>query len=169
MKKIDLRLTIKDIVLIGVMIATLEAGKFVLSFLPNIEIVSLLIVLYTIIFGKKIFYAVFVFVLVECLVWGFGLWSIMYFYIWPLLALISYFFRNQKSVWFWSIILAIYGLIFGALCSIVYFFAGGISGAISWWIAGIPYDIVHCFGNFSVTLVLYKPLSKILIKLKNKY
>lgn len=169
MKNISLKLTIKDIVLIGLMVATLEAGKIVLSFLPNIEIVSLLIALYTIIFGRNILYAVFVFVIVECLVWGFGLWSIMYFYIWPLLALISYFFRNQKSVWFWSVLLAIYGLIFGALCSIVYLFAGGISEAVSWWIAGIPYDIIHCAGNFIVTLVLYKPLSKVLLKLKSKY
>lgn len=169
MRKISLKLTIKEIVLIGLMVATLEAGKIALSFLPNIEIVSLLIALYTIIFGRKILYAVFVFVVIECLVWGFGLWSIMYFYIWPLLALISYLFRNQKSVWFWSILLAIYGLIFGALCSIVYLFAGGFSGAISWWIAGIPYDIIHCVGNFAVTLVLYKPLSKVLLKLKSKY
>lgn len=169
MKNISLKLTIKDIVLIGLMVATLEAGKIVLSFLPNIEIVSLLIALYAIIFGRKILYAVFVFVIVECLVWGFGLWSIMYFYIWPILALISYLFRNQKSVWFWSILLAIYGLIFGALCSIVYLFAGGISGAISWWIAGIPYDIIHCVGNFAVTIVLFKPLSKALLKLKSKY
>ena len=30
-------LTIKDIALIGVMTATLEAGKYALSFIPNIE------------------------------------------------------------------------------------------------------------------------------------
>ena len=46
-------LTLKDIALIGVMTATLEAGKYALSFIPNIEIVSLLIILYTIFFEKK--------------------------------------------------------------------------------------------------------------------
>ena len=28
----------------------------------------------------------------------------------------------------------------------------------TWWIAGIPYDILHGISNFAACLVLYKPL-----------
>lgn len=79
----------KDIVLIGMMTATVEAAKTALAFLPNIELVSFLFIIYTIVFGKKALPAVFAFVGVECLVWGMNLWVINYLYVWPLLVVIT--------------------------------------------------------------------------------
>ncbi len=38
--------------------------------------------------------------------------------------------------------------------------AVGISTAITWWIAGIPWDFVHCVVNFTVMFILYKPVSR---------
>ena len=32
--------------------------------------------------------------------------------------------------------------------------------ALSYWVSGIPFDLIHCGGNFVMTLVLYKPLKK---------
>ena len=45
MKPHNNTLTIKDIALVGVMTATLEAGKMAMTFLPNVEVVSLFIIL----------------------------------------------------------------------------------------------------------------------------
>ena len=39
-------LAIKDIALLGMLIATLEVGKIVLNAIPNVEVITLLIVLY---------------------------------------------------------------------------------------------------------------------------
>ena len=108
----------------------------------------------------------FAFVGIECLIWGLGLWVIMYLYIWPLLSIVVQIFRKQKSVWFWSILAGIYGLLFGALCSIPYFFIGGIRTAVTWWIAGIPYDILHGISNFIICFILYYPLTKVLKKVE---
>ena len=55
------------------MVATLEVAKFALSFLPNVELVTLLIMLYTLYFGRKIIYVIPFFVLIEGIVWGFGI------------------------------------------------------------------------------------------------
>lgn len=118
-------ITAKDVAVIGVMTATIEAVKIFLSFLPNVELVTLLIILYTLFLGKKTFAAVFAFVGVECLVWGMGIWTLMYLYIWPLLVLLTLFLRKQKSVWVFSTLSGLFGLFFGALCSIPYFFIGG--------------------------------------------
>ncbi len=96
----NIRQQSKNITLIGVMVATLEVAKFALSFLPNVELVTLLIMLYTLYFGRKIIYVIPVFVLIEGIVWGFGIWWIMYLYLWPLLALITYLFRKTESVIF---------------------------------------------------------------------
>lgn len=161
------KLTTKDIALIGVMIATLEAVKMALSFLPNVELVTLLIILYTLYFGKRIFYVIPVFILIEGSIYGFGLWWIMYAYIWPLLAVLTHLFRKMESVWFWSIFSGAFGLFFGALCSIPYFFIGGVKTAAAWWVAGIPYDILHCISNFILCMVLFLPLRKVLEKLRH--
>lgn len=150
----------------GVMTATIEAAKLALFVVPNVELVTLLVILYSIHFGKKALSAIFAFVGIECLIWGLGLWVIMYLYIWPLLSIVVQIFRKQKSVWFWSILAGIYGLLFGALCSIPYFFIGGIRTAVTWWIAGIPYDILHGISNFIICFILYYPLTKVLKKVE---
>lgn len=160
-------LTTKDIAVIGVMTATLEAVKVSLSFLPNVELVTLLIILYTLFLGWKAVIAVFAFVGVECLVWGLGIWTVMYLYIWPLLVLLTLLLRRQKSVWVFSILSGLFGLFFGAFCSIPYLFIGGPHMALTWWISGIPYDIIHCISNFILCMVLFTPLRAALKKIKN--
>lgn len=155
-------LTIQDIALIGIMTATLEAGKLALSFLPNIEIVSLFIILYTLFFGRKTIYAIYTFVIIEGCLYGFGIWWIMYLYVWPLLALLTWCFRKHAAPLPYAILSGVFGLFFGALCAIPYLFIGGWSMAFSWWIAGIPYDIIHCVANFILCLFLFKPLHQVL-------
>lgn len=154
--------TTKEIVITGVMAATLEAAKISLSFLPNVELVTLLLILYTLFFGWKTLVSVFAFVGVECAVWGVGLWTVMYLYIWPLLVLLTLLLRRKKSVWVFAVLSALFGLFFGALCALPYLFIGGVSMAFTWWIAGIPYDMLHCVSNFILCLVLFRPLQSVL-------
>jgi energy-coupling factor transport system substrate-specific component len=37
--------------------------------------------------------------------------------------------------------------------------------ALSYWISGLSFDLVHCAGNFVLTLVLFKPLYTVMEKL----
>jgi energy-coupling factor transport system substrate-specific component len=168
MKK-RIALTAKDIALIGMMTATIEAAKWALSFLPNVELVSFLIILYTLFFGKLIFLVIPVFVLLEGCIYGFGLWWIMYLYAWPILAALTLLFRSQKSAFFWSVLSGAFGLLFGALCAIPYLFISGVSAAVSWWIAGIPFDIIHCIANFLICMVLFPPMRSLLTRLKASF
>ena len=162
----SVRITAKDVAEIGVMSATLTAGKMAMSFLPNIEIVSFLIIMYAMYFGRKVFFAIFVFIAVECMIWGFNIWTLMYLYVWPMLAGITLLFKKQKSAIFWSLLSAVFGLAFGGLCSLVYIFTGGFKTAFAWWAAGIPMDVSHCIGNFAVMLALYRPVKTVMDKIK---
>lgn len=164
------KIALKDIAVIGLMAATIEVAKMALAFLPNIELTSFLLILYALTFGKRAIYTVPVFILIEGAVYGFNLWWIMYLYAWPLLVLLTRIFKKNTSVWFWSVFSGIFGLMFGALCSIPYFFIGwaggtiksGIVHAVTWWVAGIPWDIVHCISNFIIMLILYHPIRRVL-------
>lgn len=176
MKKQDGRrkITVSDIALIGVMAAVIIVCKEILSFLPNIELVSFWIIMFTLFFGWRILFAVPVFVLIDGCIYGMGLWWVMYLYAWPLLALLAFLNRRQDSVWFWSIFSGFYGLFFGLLCSLPYVLIGiadsGIRGGLyagfTWWVAGIRLDVVHCIGNFVLMLVLYHPVRKTMRRLK---
>lgn len=169
------KIALKDIAVTGLMVATIEVAKMALSFLPNIELTSFLLILYTLTFGVKTVFTVPVFILLEGTVYGFNLWWIMYLYAWPLLVGLTFLFKKNTSVWFWSVFSGLFGLCFGALCAIPYFFIGwaggtvvnGLTMAATWWVAGIPWDIVHCVGNFTLMLVLYKPVHIALQKCRN--
>ncbi|MCR5671619.1 MAG: hypothetical protein K6G10_11495 [Butyrivibrio sp.] len=174
MKDKKLSLSIKDIAQIGIMVAVIEVCKFALSGLPNIELTSFWIIMFTLFFGWKIVAVVPVFILIEGAVYGVQLWWIMYLYIWPLLVLITLLFRKNNSAVLWAIISGLFGLCFGALCSIPYFviglssggFVAGIRTAVTWWIAGIPWDFIHCGGNFVTMLVLYHPIRQAMLKVR---
>lgn len=74
-QKHTFHLSVLDITTIGIMTATLEAGKLSLSFLPNIEIVSLLIILYALYLGPKVFFAIYAFVFLEGLLYAHWLYK----------------------------------------------------------------------------------------------
>lgn len=148
----------------GVLTALLFTGQVVMSFLPNLEIVSLLIILYTIFFGKKVFWMIYGFVFLEGFLYGFGMWWFQYLYIWSILAMVVLLLRHNTSALFWSIISGFFGLSFGALCTLPYLFTGGPAAAFSYWVSGLGFDLTHCIGNVVLCLVLFKPLYALLQK-----
>jgi len=165
--KMKTKYTIQELALLGLMTATLSLGKSVLAFIPNVEIVSFLIIIYTLLFGFKVLWAVFAFVLLEIFSYGLGLWTVMYLYIWPLLSLLTLLFRKIKNPFFWSFLSGIYGLAFGGLCSIPYLFIGGPYMMYTWWLSGLPWDLTHGIANFVICLILFVPITSLLKKLQS--
>ena len=151
-------------VLFAILGAMTFGGKYVMSFLPNIEPVSLCVMLYAVVFGKKWVYPVYLYVAMEILFYGISLWNINYLYIWAVLAVTAILFRKMESPLGWALLSGTFGLLFGALCGIVDVFIGGFGYAVTKWISGIPFDIAHCLGNFAIALVLFAPMRKLLEK-----
>ena len=141
------------------------ALKVAMSGLPNIEPVSLLVMVYAVVFGKKCFYSVYVYVVFEILLFGIGIWNIYYLYIWAILAFIAIAFKKAENLVIWAVISGAFGLLFGAFCMPVDIFIGGFGYAAARWVSGIPFDLLHCAGNFVIALVLFVPLRKLLEKL----
>ena len=137
-----------------------------MSYLPNIEPVSLFVMLFAVVFGWKALYPIYLYVLMEIMLYGVNFWNINYLYIWTILAVAAIFMRRlQNPVW-WALLSGLFGLAFGLLCSPVYMVVGGsVSYGIRWWLAGIPFDIPHAIGNFVIALVLFIPLRNLVSKL----
>jgi energy-coupling factor transport system substrate-specific component len=152
----------KDITLIGMMIAIVEVCKVVFAGIPNVELTSFWIVVFTICFGKKMFYTIPAFILIEGMMYGFGIWWVQYLIAWPVLGIAAMRLRNVDSALGWAIISGMFGLFFGVLCAIPYLFMGGVKTAVAWWIAGIPWDLVHGAANFVIMLILYHPIMRVM-------
>lgn len=155
-----------ELVWMALLSAILLLGQIGMSALPNVEIVTPLIIIYTLIFRKKVFYIIYTFVFAEGLLYGFGIWWVNYLYVWAILALIVLMFREEQSIFLWAILAGAFGLLFGLLCSIPYFVTAGIGGGFAYWTAGIPFDITHCIGNVVTTAIIFKPVYMILNKIR---
>ena len=153
--------TVRELVICSMLTAILLISKAVLSFLPNIELISFFCILYTLYFGKKALLIIGCFIAVEGLAFGFGMWWFGYLIAWPLLWAISMSLRKIRSVLLWTVVSGAFGLLFGMLCAIPYLFVGGLSAAASYWLAGIPFDLTHCFGNCVVMALLYHPMRRL--------
>lgn len=161
-------ISIKELTMLGLMVALLEAVKWALMCIPNVELVSFIIVMFTLILGWKALFGAIAFAGLEILIWGFGVWSIIYLYIWPLLVVLTLvvckFCRDKWKMWPYVFLVTVYGLLFGLLGSIPYFFIGGPYQMITWWVAGIPYDLIHGISNGVLMAVLFNPCKSVLKK-----
>lgn len=155
------------LVMLGVLLNVLDA---IFALLPNIEFITPLLIVYTYKFGIKALIPAYIYAAIEIFLYGISMWNIMYLYVWALLVLIALPLVKIKKRVITAFVLptfaGVYGLCFGSLCSIPYFFAIGPEYAVSWIISGFSFDVIHAVSNFLTTLCLYIPLTKVLDKVK---
>ena len=125
----------------------------------------MLVVLFTIALGRYVGYTLSVFVLLEGLVYGFGLWWFSYLYIWAVLALVTWLFRKMDSRLGWALLCGFYGLLFGTLTSIPTFILSGFAAGIAYIATGIPFDLIHAVSNFLLAFLLLPVLRRLFEKL----
>ena len=154
----------KEVILFGILGAMTFAMKVCMAALPNIEPVSLTLLVYAAVFGLKALYPTYVYVAMEVLYYGLGVWNLNYLYVWAILTVAAVFLRRMNQPLGWAMLSGAFGLLFGALCGIVDIFIGGFGYAVAKWISGIPIDIAHCAGNFVIALLLFRPLRTLMEK-----
>ena len=163
------KISIQQIALFGVLGALTFGAKVAMSWLPNIEPVSLFVMVFAVVFGRKCLYPIYLYVMLEILIYGLGTWNLMYLYVWALLALAAFFMRKAEQPLAWALLSGVFGMAFGFLCAPVDFLLGDLGYVVSKWISGIPFDVMHCAGNFLMALILFVPLRNLVEKLYRKY
>ena len=155
----------KEIALFGLLGGLTFSAKVAMMGLPNIEPVTLMVMLFSVTFKKKAIYPIYIYVLLEFVLYGLNLWSINYLYVWAILAIAAYLMKGMNNRFGWALLAAAFGLLFGVFCAPVYAVVGGFSFARAWWINGIPFDLIHGISNFCIVFVLFNPLRYWLNKL----
>lgn len=161
----------KDLLILSLLGALMLVLQVMMSGIPNIEPVSFLLVIYTLVLGKRALVVVAVFNLLLGLVSGMGTWWFGYWVVWPMLVFIVLLLRKviKENFLGWSIVSGAFGMSFGALYSVPYIFTVSKTFALTYWINGIPYDLIHMIGNYFIMLMLGKRVYKLLKDLVSKY
>lgn len=154
-----------EIIILALLGAIMYVSQVIMAPLPNIEIVSLLIIIITRCFGYKALLSIYIFAGCEILTYGIEIWVINYLYVWTILWLIVFILKKVDSVIIFTFVSAFFGLLFGTFCSIPYFIIGGMEMGIANIVSGLGFDLLHCGGNILACALLYRPMTILFEKL----
>lgn len=168
-----------DLVIFSMLASIMFTLKVVLAGIPNIEPVSLLIIVYTAVYRFRALIPIYIYVILEGLLFGFSVYWIGYLYVWAILwgviMLIprrAFDARGRRTA-ILGICLALisgaFGLAFGALFAPSQIAIYGLSfdAMLAWIAAGLPYDILHGCGNFAFAAAAI-PLIRLIKKLESQ-
>lgn len=150
--------------------ALMFISKIVMEFLPNVHLLGMLTVTYTVVYRKKALIPIYIYVILNGVYAGFNLWWMPYTYIWTLLwAAVMLLPRNipvKAAAVAYPLICGLHGFLFGILYAPAQALMYGFSfeQTVAWIGTGLPWDAVHGIGNTAVGLLIL-PMSKLLRKL----
>ena len=148
-------------------------SKIIMEALPNIHLLGMLTMTYTIAFRKKALIPIYIYIMLNGLYAGFSLWWMPYLYIWTILWAVTMLLprnmpKKAKCV-VYPLVCALHGILFGILYSPAQALMFGLNfeQMVAWIISGLPWDIIHGVGNFFAGLLIF-PLSELLKRLMKK-
>ena len=146
-------------------------SKILMEWAPNIHLLGMLTMTYTIVYRKKALYPIYTYILLNGLFAGFSAWWIPYLYIWTVLwgvtMLLPQNMPKKIAVPVYMLVCGLHGLAFGTLYAPAQALMFGLSlkGTIAWIVAGLPWDAVHALGNLAAG-TLTVPLSFLSTKIE---
>ena len=149
-----MKLKIKEIAIFGMLGALMLASKRIMEVLPNIHLLGAFIVAATVVYRRKALYPIYLYVLLDGLIYGFSLWWVPYLYIWAVLWGMTMLLPKKlpekaKPIVYMSVC-ALHGFLFGTLYAPFPAVAFGLNfkGTVAWIVAGLPFDVIHGVSNF---------------------
>lgn len=153
--------------------AVMYGSKVILEFAPNIHLLGVFTISYTIVYRKKALYPIYIYVLLNGLFSGFSAWWVPYLYIWTVLwgAVMLLPKKMPKAVkpFVYMTVCAVHGFLFGTLYAPVQAVLFGLSfeGMIAWIAAGLPWDFLHGVSNFFCGILIMPIVS--VLRLAERY
>lgn len=162
-----MKLTIREIAIFGMLGSIMYASKFLMELFPNVHLLGVFTVAFTVVYRKKALYPIYTYVILNGIFCGFATWWIPYLYVWTILwGVVMLLPPNMPKAirpLIYMAVCAAHGFLFGTLYAPAQALLFGLSfkGMIAWIIAGLPWDFVHGISNF-LCGVLIMPIISIL-------
>ncbi|MBQ2862977.1 MAG: hypothetical protein IJE84_02265 [Clostridia bacterium] len=148
-------------------------SKVIMEVLPNIHLVGMLTMLYTVVYRAKALIPLYVYIFLNGLFAGFATWWVPYLYIWTVLwgmtMLIPKNIKPSAARVVYPAICALHGFMFGILYAPgqALLFGYDLKMTLAWIAAGVGFDITMGVSNIFAGMLVY-PLSVVLYKLEYK-
>ena len=156
------------------MLATLMfCSKVIMEVLPNIHLLGMLTMVYTLVFRTKALIPIYLYVVLNGVYAGFNVWWIPYLYIWTILwgvtMLLPKRMPTKVACVVYPIVCSLHGFLFGVLYAPAQamFFKLSFAETIAWISTGAVFDVIHGISNFAVGLMIV-PFTELLRKLARK-
>ena len=165
------RLSVRELCVFAMLGALMFASKLIMEVLPNIHILGMLIMVYTIAFRTKALIPMYVWIMLNGLFAGFATWWIPYLYIWTILWGVTMLLPKKMpkavAMVVYPIVCSLHGMFFGVLYAPAQALLFGLDfeGMLAWIAAGFVFDITHAIGNFAAGLMIL-PMSQVMLRLK---
>ena len=167
-----MKLTVRETAVFAMLGAMMYASKVIMEVLPNVHLLGMFIVAFTVVYRKKALYPIYVFVFITGLMNGFATWWLPYLYIWAVLwgmtMLLPKSIPEKRKPVVYMAVCALHGYLYGTLYAPAQALLFGLDfqGMITWIVAGLPWDFVHGTSNFLCGVLIY-PLAKLLEKIEH--
>lgn len=166
-----MKLTVKEVVVFGMLGALMYASKLFMEIAPNIHLLGVFTIAFTVVYGKKALYPIYTYVLINGIFGGFATWWIPYLYLWTILwgatMLLPKSMPPKVKPIVYMIVNACHGFLFGILYAPVQVIVFDLSfeAMIAWIVAGFPFDFIHGVSNFFCGMLIV-PIIRVLRKLE---
>ena len=162
-----MKLKTKEIAVFSMLGALMYISKLIMEVAPNVHLLGTFVIAFTLVYGKKALYPIYVYVLLNGIFAGFATWWIPYLYIWTVLWGVVMLLPKKMPPKFrplvYMCVCAAHGFLFGTLYAPAQAILFGLNfeGMVAWIIAGLPWDFVHGVSNFFCG-ILIMPIVRIL-------
>lgn len=155
-----MKLNIKEIAIFAMLGAMMFGSKLAMEALPNIHLIGVFIVAFTVVYRQKAIYPISVYIFLLGLYAGFDIWWLpnlyTWFVLWGMTMLIPKSIPVKIQPVVYMCVCAIHGFAYGTLCAPAQALFSGLSweGMIAWIIAGLSFDLTHGISNFCLGLLI---------------
>lgn len=152
--------SVYELVLLPTLGVMMFVSKLVMEFLPNIHLLGMLIMVFTLVFRYKALVPIYVYVFLLLLIGGFAPWWWANLYIWTVLWAATMLLPRRMPTWLCAVVYpavcALHGLAYGTLCAPAQalFFGLTWEGTLTWIATGLPFDLIHGAGNLCTGLLI---------------
>lgn len=170
-----MKLTVREITVYAMLGAVMYASKLIMEFAPNIHLLGVFTIAFTVVYRKKALYPIYTYVLMNGMFCGFATWWIPYLYLWTVLwGVIMVLPRNMSKkvqTIVYMIVCALHGFLFGTLYAPAQAILYGLDlkGMVAWIVAGLPWDFVHGVSNFFCGILVMPIVSVLRLAQKNAW
>ena len=147
--------------------ALMYASKMIMEVAPNVHLLGVFTIAFTVVYRKKALYPIYTYVLLNGIFCGFATWWIPYLYLWAVLwgatMLLPKRIPEKLRPLAYMLLCAAHGFLFGTLYAPAQALLYGLSfqKMVAWIISGLPWDFVHGVSNFFCGILIV-PIVKIL-------